>query len=140
MDELGLLLTCALEAGLHAPGLEVAAVRAAADLAIGVLAGQPDFKVIGLAGCKAHVALAQQHLAIRQLQRLQHRLGAADHAFVFGLRVFRAGDAKKTYDLEVWLPSQNTYREISSCSNCGDFQARRMEARFKRAGTSRPPI
>jgi seryl-tRNA synthetase len=46
-----------------------------------------------------------------------------------------AGDmgfaAKKTYDLEVWLPSQNTYREISSCSNCGDFQARRMNARFK---------
>ena len=42
--------------------------------------------------------------------------------------------AKKTFDLEVWLPSQGTYREISSCSNCGDFQARRMEARFKRAG------
>ena len=42
--------------------------------------------------------------------------------------------AKKTYDLEVWLPSQNTYREISSCSNCGDFQARRMEARTKKAG------
>ncbi|MDX2237060.1 MAG: serine--tRNA ligase [Hyphomonadaceae bacterium] len=49
-----------------------------------------------------------------------------------------AGDmgfsAKKTFDLEVWLPSQNTYREISSCSNCGDFQARRMQARFKRDG------
>ena len=42
--------------------------------------------------------------------------------------------AKKTYDLEVWLPSQNTYREISSCSNCGDFQARRMDARWKKAG------
>ena len=42
--------------------------------------------------------------------------------------------ARKTYDLEVWLPSQNTYREISSCSNCGDFQARRMDARFKAAG------
>jgi seryl-tRNA synthetase len=42
--------------------------------------------------------------------------------------------ARKTYDLEVWLPSQNTYREISSCSNCGDFQARRMSARFKKAG------
>nr|B0T1Q3.1 RecName: Full=Serine--tRNA ligase; AltName: Full=Seryl-tRNA synthetase; Short=SerRS; AltName: Full=Seryl-tRNA(Ser/Sec) synthetase [Caulobacter sp. K31] len=42
--------------------------------------------------------------------------------------------AKKTYDLEVWLPSQNTYREISSCSNCGDFQARRMDARFKKVG------
>jgi len=49
-----------------------------------------------------------------------------------------AGDmgfsAAKTYDLEVWLPSQGVYREISSCSNCGDFQARRMDARFKRAG------
>ena len=42
--------------------------------------------------------------------------------------------ARKTYDLEVWLPSQNTFREISSCSNCGDFQARRMDARFRRAG------
>ncbi|MEI6729639.1 MAG: serine--tRNA ligase [Pseudomonadota bacterium] len=39
---------------------------------------------------------------------------------------------KKTYDLEVWLPGQNAYREISSCSNCGDFQARRMKARFRR--------
>ncbi|MFO1015038.1 MAG: serine--tRNA ligase [Caulobacteraceae bacterium] len=49
-----------------------------------------------------------------------------------------AGDmgfsARKTYDLEVWLPSQNTYREISSISNCGDFQARRMDARTKKAG------
>ena len=39
--------------------------------------------------------------------------------------------AVKTYDIEVWLPSQDTYREISSCSNCGDFQARRMQARVK---------
>ncbi len=39
--------------------------------------------------------------------------------------------SNKTYDLEVWLPSQNTYREISSCSNCGDFQARRMNTRYK---------
>jgi seryl-tRNA synthetase len=42
--------------------------------------------------------------------------------------------ARKTYDIEVWLPGQNTYREISSCSNCGDFQARRMNARFRRGG------
>jgi seryl-tRNA synthetase len=42
--------------------------------------------------------------------------------------------ARKTYDLEVWLPSQGKYREISSCSNCGDFQARRMDARCKKAG------
>ncbi|MCR9212508.1 MAG: serine--tRNA ligase [Proteobacteria bacterium] len=39
--------------------------------------------------------------------------------------------ARKTYDLEVWLPGQGTYREISSCSNCGDFQARRMKARYR---------
>jgi seryl-tRNA synthetase len=39
--------------------------------------------------------------------------------------------AKKTYDIEVWLPGQNAYREISSCSNCGEFQARRMNARFR---------
>jgi seryl-tRNA synthetase len=49
-----------------------------------------------------------------------------------------AGDmgfsARKTYDLEVWLPSEGRYREISSCSNCGDFQARRMDARTKAAG------
>ncbi len=41
--------------------------------------------------------------------------------------------ARKTYDLEVWLPGQNRYREISSCSNCGDFQARRMNARYRPA-------
>lgn len=46
--------------------------------------------------------------------------------------------AVKTYDIEVWLPSQNTYREISSCSNCGDFQARRMNLRFRRAGGAKP--
>ena len=42
--------------------------------------------------------------------------------------------ANKCYDLEVWLPSANTYREISSCSNCGDFQARRADIRFKEKG------
>jgi seryl-tRNA synthetase len=42
--------------------------------------------------------------------------------------------ARKTYDIEVWLPGQGRYREISSCSNCGDFQARRMNARFKGKG------
>jgi seryl-tRNA synthetase len=42
--------------------------------------------------------------------------------------------ARKTYDIEVWLPGQNTFREISSCSNCGDFQARRMNARYKPEG------
>lgn len=53
-----------------------------------------------------------------------------------------AGDvgfsAAKTYDLEVWLPGQNRYREISSCSNCEDFQARRMKARWRNPDTGKP--
>jgi seryl-tRNA synthetase len=46
--------------------------------------------------------------------------------------------ARKTYDIEVWLPGQNAYREISSCSVCGDFQARRMEARYRAEGVKQP--
>jgi len=46
--------------------------------------------------------------------------------------------ARRTYDLEVWLPSQETYREISSCSNTGDFQARRMQARWRNPETGKP--
>ena len=53
----------------------------------------------------------------------------------FRTMVLCSGDtgfsAQKTYDIEVWLPGQKKYREISSCSNCGDFQARRMNARYK---------
>jgi seryl-tRNA synthetase len=61
------------------------------------------------------------------------RLGLA-----YRVMILCSGDmgfsAQKTYDIEVWLPGQDTYREISSCSVCGDFQARRMDARFRRAG------
>ena len=48
--------------------------------------------------------------------------------------------ARRTYDIEVWLPSQATYREISSCSNCGDFQARRMQARWRNPETRKPEL
>ena len=48
--------------------------------------------------------------------------------------------SSKTYDLEVWLPAQNTYREISSCSNMGDFQARRMQARYRSAEMKKPEL
>jgi seryl-tRNA synthetase len=58
------------------------------------------------------------------------RLGLA-----YRVMLLAAGDmgfaARKTYDIEVWLPGQDAYREISSCSNCGEFQARRMKARFR---------
>lgn len=48
--------------------------------------------------------------------------------------------ASKTYDLEVWLPSYNDYKEISSCSNCTDFQARRANIRFKRDNSAKPEL
>lgn len=48
--------------------------------------------------------------------------------------------AVKTFDLEVWIPSQDKYREISSCSNCGDFQARRMQARWRNPETGKPEL
>ena len=55
-----------------------------------------------------------------------------------------AGDvgfgSTKTYDIEVWLPGQNKYREISSCSNYGDFQARRMQARRRHPETGKPEL
>ncbi len=46
----------------------------------------------------------------------------------------------KTYDLEVWLPAQNTYREISSCSNMTDYQSRRMQARYRNPETNKPEL
>ena len=48
--------------------------------------------------------------------------------------------ALKTYDLEVWLPAQNTYREISSCSSFGDYQARRMQARWRNPDSGKPEL
>ncbi len=66
----------------------------------------------------------------RSAEEVLKRLGLA-----YRVMLLCAGDmgfaARKTYDLEVWLPGQNNYREISSCSLCGDFQARRMNARFR---------
>ena len=61
----------------------------------------------------------------------------------FRTMVLCSGDtgfgSRKTYDIEVWLPGQERYREISSCSNCGDFQARRMNARCRPKGTKDTP-
>ena len=75
----------------------------------------------------AHEELTAHAEAILQKLELPYRvvtLCSGDTGF----------SAQKTYDLEVWLPAQNTYREISSCSNFGDFQARRMQARFREKG------
>ena len=81
----------------------------------------------------AHEALTAHAEAVLQQLELPYRvmlLSTGDMGFA----------AQKTYDLEVWLPGQGAYREISSCSNCGEFQARRMQARYREAGTKKPEL
>jgi seryl-tRNA synthetase len=73
----------------------------------------------------------------RDAETILQRLGI--HYRVVALSTGDLGfGAAKTYDIEVWLPSQNTFREISSCSNYEAFQARRAQIRFRRAGGSKP--
>lgn len=82
---------------------------------------------------KAHEALTADAEKILQLLELPYRkmlLCTGDMGFA----------SQKTYDLEVWLPSQQTYREISSCSNFGDFQARRLQARWRNPETGKPEL
>jgi seryl-tRNA synthetase len=81
---------------------------------------QPEHSMAALEEMTGHAEAVLQKLGLPYRTML---LCAGDMGF----------GATKTYDLEVWLPAQNTYREISSCSNMGAFQARRMQARFKNA-------
>jgi len=83
----------------------------------------------------------------KSLEELERMLSAAETVLQrlelpYRVMTLSTGDmgfaAQKTYDIEVWLPGQDTYREISSCSVCGDFQARRMNARFKPTGDKKP--
>ena len=82
-------------------------------------------------------ALAEHERMTASAEAVLQRLGLA-----YRTVLLCTGDmgfaSRKTFDLEVWLPGQNAYREISSCSVCGDFQARRMQARF-RPGEGKPP-
>jgi len=82
---------------------------------------------------RAHEELTAHAEKVLQLLNLPYRtvvLCAGDTGF----------GAKLTYDIEVWLPGQNAYREISSCSNYGDFQARRMQTRWRNAGSGKPEL
>lgn len=118
------------------------------------VAHTPCFRAeAGAAGKDTHGMIRQHQFSKVELVSIVHpdtsddeheRLTAAAEEVLkrLGLHyrvvVLSTGDlgfsARKTYDLEVWLPGQDTFREISSCSNCGDFQARRMRARFRPAG------
>jgi seryl-tRNA synthetase len=85
------------------------------------------------ASYEAHEQLTAHAARVLELLELPHRV-----------MVLCAGDAgfasAKTYDLEVWLPGQGKYREISSCSNCESFQARRMQARWRNPATGKPEL
>jgi seryl-tRNA synthetase len=90
------------------------------------------------------VKLARPEDSYQELESLTRDAEAVLEALGLAYRtvVLATGDmgfsAAKTYDIEVWLPSQNTYREISSCSNCEAFQARRAQIRFRREQKSKP--
>ena len=90
------------------------------------------------------VSIVEPDQSEDELERMTHAAETVLQRLELPYRVMllSAGDmgfaARKTYDLEVWLPSQAGYREISSCSNCGAFQARRMNARYRREGEKRP--
>ena len=78
-------------------------------------------------------SLDEQERMTRCAENILERLGLAYRTVVLCTGDMGFG-ARRTYDIEVWLPGQDTYREISSCSVCGDFQARRMNARFRPEG------
>lgn len=96
----------------------------------GMLRQHQFYKVELVSIADADSALAEHDRMTECAEEVLKRLGLP-----FRTMVLCTGDmgfgARKTHDIEVWLPGQNTYREISSCSVCGDFQARRMDARYR---------
>jgi seryl-tRNA synthetase len=122
-----------------------------AELPLRMTAWTPCFRAeAGAAGKDTRGMIRQHQFSKVELVSIAHPdHAAAEHERMTGcaeeilkrmglayrVMLLCAGDmgfsARKTYDIEVWLPGQDTYREISSCSDCGDFQARRMKARFR---------
>ncbi len=129
-------------------------ILAAEDLPMRVTALTPCFRSEAGAAGKDTRGMLRQHqfdkvelvsisLPERSDEELERMTSCAEGVLrALGLPyrvvVLSTGDmgfaARKTYDIEVWLPGQDTYREISSCSNCGDFQARRMKTRYRPEG------
>jgi len=97
-----------------------------------------QFEKVELVGlCRPEESPALHERIVRQAESLMQAL-----ELPYRVVLLSSGDtgfaSMKTYDIEVWLPAQATYREISSCSNCGDFQARRAQIRFRPAPKARP--
>lgn len=89
--------------------------------------------------CKPEDSLDQLELLTSHAEAILQKLGLHYRVVELCAGDLGAG-SRKTYDLEVWLPAQNAYREISSCSSFGDFQARRMNARFRREKGAKPEL
>ncbi len=101
---------------------------------------QHQFEKVELVSvCRASESDAEHERMTRCAETVLERLGLPYRRVLLCSGDMGFG-ATKTFDLEVWLPSQNTYREISSCSNCGDFQARRMQARWRNPETGKPEL
>jgi seryl-tRNA synthetase len=131
-----------------------------ADLPIRVTAWTPCFRAEAGAAGKDTRGMIRQHqfskvelvsiTTLEQSAKEHERMTASAEEVLKRLEIpyrvvtLSTGDmgfaAQKTYDLEVWLPGQGEYREISSCSNCGDFQARRMDARYRPKGAKQPRL
>jgi seryl-tRNA synthetase len=87
--------------------------------------------------CEAEKSDAEHEAMTRNAERVLELLGLPYRTMLLCTGDMGFG-AQKTYDLEVWLPAQDTYREISSCSNCGDFQARRAQIRYRSEPNGKP--
>ena len=131
----------------------------AEDLPVKLTAHSPCFRSEAGSGGRDVRGMIRQHqfdkVEMVQIAHPEHSMQALEEMTAHAEAILRklelpyrvmllcAGDmgfgATKTYDLEVWVPAQDTYREISSCSNMGAFQARRMQARF-RAGQGKPEL
>jgi seryl-tRNA synthetase len=131
-----------------------------ASLPMRVTAGTPCFRAEAGAAGKDTRGMIRQHQfsKVELVSVTTAEQSAAEHermtasaeevlkrlGLPYRVVVLATGDmgfaAQKTYDIEVWLPGQETYREISSCSNCGDFQARRMNARYRAKGEKQPRL
>jgi seryl-tRNA synthetase len=123
------------------------------DLPLRFTAGTPSFRSEAGAAGKDTRGMIRQHqfMKVELVSITRPEDSAAEHermtacaeavlkrlGLAYRVMLLSAGDmgfaAQKTYDIEVWLPGQDTYREISSCSNCGPFQAQRMKARYRPA-------
>ncbi|CCJ83722.1 hypothetical protein BN133_99 [Cronobacter dublinensis 582] len=130
MHQTGLFIGLAAAARLHATSLEIPYVRAGRDFAVRILRRDPHFQVVGFTRAKAHVAGAQQHLAIRQAEQLQHSLRMAGHLFQRLHGVFRTHDLYHFHFIE--LVHTDKTAGVTTIRARFRAEARRMRGHFYR--------